>query len=96
MSKPKLKSNDKLQPYAIDWIDTCYYNTGWKWRNEFHEDDSKDSEKLPQPIRTLGYIVYEDKDVIVLTASLNMAMEKFNDHIVIPIGCVAKRHRLKL
>jgi hypothetical protein len=63
----------------VRWMDIAGY-PGW------HNEDDKPETYEPMRCTSVGYLLYESKDRVVLCGSLGP--EKFCDITVIPAGCV--------
>jgi hypothetical protein len=76
----------------VEWDDSCNFGTQ-KWR------DVEESKNLtPGKIRTVGFVLAEDKKRVVLTGSLHDEGDGDaygNGCITIPRGCITKITRLK-
>jgi hypothetical protein len=70
----------------VDWVDACS-NSGWH-SPEKPTDLAK--------IVSFGYLVKEDKDKVVLAASLDLRMDGIGDSIAIPKGCITRIRTLKV
>lgn len=72
----------------VDWVDSCSFSRQ-QWRSI---DESKGLE--PSKIQSVGFVLSEDKEHIVLTGSLDEEDHANGCH-TIPRGCITKITRLK-
>jgi hypothetical protein len=69
----------------LEWTDACGQD-GW------HPIGAKDY--TPETIKTIGFLLLEDKEKVVVTHSLSDAYH--NAYIIIPKGWITKRKIIKL
>ena len=82
-----------LRPLYVEWIDSTSTH-GW----ESIEDTLKMKENIT--CFTLGWLLHEDKNVIVMVLNYDLVdkdrVNHVNNSIVIPKVCITKRRNLKL
>ena len=83
-----MNKKKKYQGYLIQWDDACSRANGWS-------DISKAETEGARIIqtKTLGYLIHEDKQKIMLAHNLN-ELGHFSDTIAIPKGWITKRTKL--
>lgn len=79
-----------MQYYKITWTD-CFSESTWKDRKEIEEWAK---ENFNKQCTTIGYITYEDKNLIVVSASSN-AREDYGEHMAILKPNIIKRVKVK-
>lgn len=69
MAKKKLTA-EQLEKKAlsravmVQWVDACGWPNGWRDIREVHAN------ACPEPINSIGYVLKDDKDMIVLVQSV--------------------------
>jgi hypothetical protein len=75
-----------MQPVLVRWLDIVVEN-GWT-------DITTAVTHRPDAVETLGFIVYEDADRLVLAQSVSG--HQVNPYTVIPTGCIASVTKLEI
>ena len=77
-----------MTPELVSWIDTSSGHPGWQ----------EDVDLPPQPVVTVGFIVKETGEYLVLCQSMydQDEPEYYDSLISIPKGCVTSRTKLAL
>ncbi len=77
-----------MKKVYLEWSDS-YSNDRWLYIN-----DLIDQFKDPLIIKTVGYLVYENKNCVIIAGSLNEHQEMFCSIIHIPKKNIIKREEL--
>lgn len=73
----------------VDWVDSTSFNAQ-RWR------DREESKQLtPAKIQSVGFVLAESKEHIVLTGSLDGEEGHASGCHTIPRGCITRMRRLK-
>jgi len=75
-----------LKPKAVKWVDACYIYVDPNNTVSFEE-----AQDLEGAIRhTVGFVLKEDKDYLILAMDYSEYAEGYSKIIVIPASCVIK------
>ena len=79
---------DELQIVLIDWLDAMSDDNSWQDLKELQE------QKL-RPVTSVGYIIKEDNDSVILVSSFDEESQCGGGGVVIPTNCITKNTILK-
>lgn len=82
------RSEPKRKAVLVDWVDSCSF-AQHRWRAV---EEARQIE--PSKIQSVGWLLREEKDFVVLTGSLDNDGNTSGTH-TIPRGCVTRMRRLK-
>lgn len=74
---------------TVEWVDSTTHNTGW-----VRPGDSELSSLSLKRIRSVGFVIDEDEDRIIMTGSFAQG-DYFHNLFMIPKGCITSREKLK-
>ena len=75
---------DELQIAVIDWLDAMSDDNTWQDLKELQE------QKL-RPVTSVGYIIKEDNDSVILVSSFDEESQCGGGGVVIPTNCITKK-----
>ncbi len=81
------KARFKLEKaYVVSWLDALSLKVEWQ---EIGTVDIK-ATKLAQLSMTVGFVVAQDKETVVLAQNRNIGSGLYSDLFAIPIGCIRR------
>lgn len=76
-----------MKLYYIEWTDSSY-NSGWKF------NDDKSCDVSPSIVKSVGWMIYDKKDYIVLAQSID---EETNaERLSIPKSLISKKRIIRI
>ncbi len=79
-----------MQATLIEWLDHSSFSLN-HWR-----DLAELQDLAPKPCTTIGFIVHETKDHLVVAGTANPEQDRYNGEMCIVKKCIVKRKKLKL
>lgn len=77
--------------YLVMWIDSMSLAGPWLTEAEIHENH----QRIRQPIRTIGYLAYEDEQAVTICASQGNSTDMpWSECITIPKLAIERRQKI--